>query len=347
MVEINQGLSALSVQSNSLNGQFVLGIESSCDDAGASVLKVPEGDVLSNIISSQVKTHSPYGGVVPELASRQHFKNIPAVVDMALEQAGIKFNDVALICATSSPGLVGSLLVGLSYAKALAFSKKLPFLGVHHIEAHMMAVHLENKVNYPYVALVVSGGHTHLFLVRDFGKYELLGGTVDDAAGEAFDKVAKFFSLGFPGGPFVDKLSQKGNPKTYLFPRSFMEENNFKFSFSGLKTAVIQHAKKYPESKLEDILASFQEAIVDVLVAKTKRAALKYECQNVVMCGGVACNSRLREAMKEICQQFNLKFYAPTPILCTDNAAMVAYTGWQSWMHGRTSSDTLRSECDN
>ena len=195
------GSMASSAQSN--KSQFVLGIESSCDDAGASVLRIPDGDVFSNIISSQVKTHAPYGGVVPELASRQHFKNIPLVVDMALEKAGITLDDIAFICATSSPGLIGSLLVGLSYGKALAFSKKLPFLEVHHIEAHMMAVHLENRVNYPYIALVVSGGHTHLFLVRDFGNYELLGATVDDAAGGAFDKLAKIFYFGFSGGaPF-------------------------------------------------------------------------------------------------------------------------------------------------
>ena len=334
---------ASSAQSN--KSQFVLGIESSCDDASASVLRISDGEVFSNIISSQVKTHAPYGGVVPELASRQHFKNIPLVVDMALEKAGITLDNIAFICATSSPGLIGSLLVGLSYGKALAFSKKLPFLEVHHIEAHMMAVHLENRVNYPYIALVVSGGHTHLFLVRDFGDYDLLGGTMDDAAGEAFDKVAKFFNLGFPGGPLVDKLAQQGNPKSYSFPRPFLNEDNFKFSFSGLKTAVIQWAKKNPQVQLEDVLASFQEAIVDVLVEKTKRASLKYNCQNIVVCGGVACNSRLRVVMKEMCERFNLNFYIPTPLLCTDNAAMVAYTGLQSWMRGRVSSDILGTTC--
>ena len=333
------GSTVSSVRSN--KPYYVLGIESSCDDASASVLKAPEGKVLSNIISSQVKTHSPYGGVVPELASRQHFKNIPVVVDVALEKAQVELGDISLISVTSSPGLIGSLLVGLSYGKALACAKKIPFLGVHHIEAHMMAVHLENKLDGPYIALVVSGGHTHLFLVKDFGAYELVGRTCDDAAGEAFDKIAKFFNLGFPGGPLVDELSKKGNPKAFSFPRSFMEKEDLKFSFSGLKTAVIHFSKRNPDVKLEDILASFQEAIVDVLVEKTKRAALKYNSRNIVICGGVACNSRLREAMHEMCQQFHLNFYAPTPILCTDNAAMVAYTGWQSWMRGKASSASI------
>ncbi len=339
MVEINEGSTVSSVPLN--KSHYILGIESSCDDASASVLKIPEGVVLSNIISSQVKTHAPYGGVVPELASRQHFKNIPVVVDLALEEAHIRLEDLSLICATSQPGLIGSLLVGLSYGKALAFSRGLPFLGIHHIEAHMMAVHLESRVSYPYIALVVSGGHTHLFLVKDFGQYELVGKTMDDAAGEAFDKVAKFFNLGFPGGPLVDKLSKNGNPQAFLFPRPFIGEENFKFSFSGLKTAVIQHAKYNPHVNLEDVLASFQEAVVDVLVEKTTRAALKFKCQNIVMCGGVACNSRLREMMKEVSSQCNLNFYVPSPILCTDNAAMVAYTGWQSDVRGRTSSASI------
>lgn len=322
---------------------YILGIESSCDDAAAAIFSTREEKLLSHIVSSQEKIHIPYGGVVPELASRHHFKNIPWVVDRALEKAKLTFDDMNLIAVTHAPGLVGSLLVGLSYAKALSYSKKIPFIGIHHIEAHLMAIHLEKKVDYPYIGLVVSGGHTSLYYVKDFGFYELMGCTVDDAAGETFDKVAKFCGLPFPGGPIIDKLAQEGNPEAIDFPKSFIDADHFQFSFSGLKTSVIQYVKKNPQTSLKDVLASFQEAIVSVLVDKTIKLAKLKKCPRVVVCGGVACNSRLRSQMSEKLSTHDIRFFVPSPILCSDNAAMIAYTGWQYWMRGKQSSFDLNA----
>ncbi|MBI2608290.1 MAG: tRNA (adenosine(37)-N6)-threonylcarbamoyltransferase complex transferase subunit TsaD [Deltaproteobacteria bacterium] len=313
----------------------ILGIESSCDDAAASIYSSGQKKLLSNVVSSQIKVHNPFGGVVPELASREHFKNIPLVVDQALQEAGLDVDDIDLISVTHAPGLIGSLLVGLAYAKGLAFSKNIPFIGVHHIEAHMLAIHIEKKIPFPYVALVVSGGHTHLYVIHDVGEYELVGATCDDAAGEVFDKVGKIFNLGFPGGPVIDRLSKKGNPKAISFPRAFIKDEQFRFSFSGLKTAVSYYIQKNPHYNINDVLASFQEAVVDVLVHKALKLALKRNISNVVVCGGVACNSRLRERMDEVLSVHKINFSVPTPKLCADNAAMIAYTGWELWKKGR------------
>jgi len=319
----------------------VLAIETSCDDTGAAVV-LDGRKILSNIVSSQVSVHQKYGGVVPELASRRHIESIVPIVTEALETAKVKLKDISGIAVTQGPGLVGSLLVGLSFAKSLSFVTGLPFVGINHIEAHLSAIFLDkNPPKFPFIGLVVSGGHTSLFRVDGFGKYDRLGQTRDDAAGEAFDKVAKLLGLGYPGGPIIDDLSKSGNPKAIRFPRSFLGKNSLDFSFSGLKTAVVNYVKShpgptggYPEDLVRDIVSSFQEAVVDVLVKKTLQAAQQQGLGRIVLSGGVAANQHLRRKIKEEASREKVKVYIPSPSFCTDNAAMVGVVGYEYLKRG-------------
>jgi N6-L-threonylcarbamoyladenine synthase len=320
---------------------LVLAIETSCDDTGAAVV-LNGRKILSNVVSSQVSIHQKYGGVVPELASRRHIESIVPIVTEALEMGKVTLRDIDGISVTQGPGLVGSLLVGLSFAKSLSFVTRLPFVGVNHIEAHISAIFLEEKPpKFPFIGLVVSGGHTSLFRVDGFGKYKRLGQTRDDAAGEAFDKVAKLLSLGYPGGPVIDELSKSSNPKAIRFPRPTLGKNSLDFSFSGLKTAVVNYVKSYPEPAggyseelIRDIVSSFQEAVVDVLVKKTLQAAQNQGLRRIVLSGGVAANRRLRERIKEEASQQKVKVYIPSPSFCTDNAAMVGVVGYEYLKRG-------------
>ncbi len=308
----------------------ILGIESSCDETAAAVV-LDGRKILSNVIVSQVDDHALYGGVVPEIASRRHIEAIIPVVRLALKEAGLSLHEIDGIAVTKGPGLVGALLVGLSAAKAISFSSGIPLAGVNHIEGHLMAIHLEQTVPFPYVGLIVSGGHTSLYLVEGFGRYKLLGRTIDDAAGEALDKVAKVMGLPYPGGVAIDKCSKEGRADAVAFPRGLLDRDNLDFSFSGMKTSAAQYIKKQPAEKLpsmiNDIAASFLEAVVDVLVEKSLRAAKQCSVKNIVVSGGVACNSRLREKMAEACQVRGIKACYPSPILCTDNAAMIGALG--------------------
>ena len=319
----------------------VLAIETSCDDTGAAVV-LDGRKILSNVVSSQVAIHQKYGGVVPELASRRHIESIVPIVTEALEIAGVTLKEIDGIAVTQGPGLVGSLLVGLSFAKSISFATGLPFVGVNHIEAHLSAIFLEkDPPKFPFIGLVVSGGHTSLYRVDGFGKMERLGQTRDDAAGEAFDKVAKLLGLGYPGGPIIDELSKMGNPKTIRFPRPSLGKNSFDFSFSGLKTAVVNFVKAHPELKggypeniIHDIVSSFQEAVVEVLVKKTLQAAQHQGLRRVVLSGGVASNHLLREIMMEEASKQKVRVYIPSPSFCTDNAAMVGVVGYEYLKRG-------------
>lgn len=319
----------------------VLAIETSCDDTGAAVI-LNGNKILSNVVSSQVPIHQKYGGVVPELASRRHIESIVPIVAEALETAKVTLKEIDGIAVTQGPGLVGSLLVGLSFAKSLSFATGLPFVGVNHIEGHLSAIFLEEKPpKFPFIGLVVSGGHTSLFRVEGFGKYKRLGQTRDDAAGEAFDKVAKLLNLGYPGGPIIDELSKRGNPKAIWFPRPSLGKNSFDFSFSGLKTAVVNYVKShpeppgsYPEDFIRDIVSSFQEAVIEVLVSKTLQAAQRMKLKRVVLAGGVAANHRLRQRIKEEASPQRMDVYIPSPSFCTDNAAMVGVIGYEHLKRG-------------
>jgi N6-L-threonylcarbamoyladenine synthase len=319
----------------------VLAIETSCDDTGAAVL-LDGRKILSNVVSSQVSIHQKYGGVVPELASRRHIESIVPIVTEALETARLTLGEIEGIAVTQGPGLVGSLLVGLSFAKSLSFATGLPLVGVNHVEAHLSAIFLEEKPpRFPFVGLVVSGGHTSLFRVDGFGKFRRLGQTRDDAAGEAFDKVAKLLGLGYPGGPIIDELSKKGNPKAIRFPRPFIGKNSFDFSFSGIKTAVVNYVKTHPETPqgyseelIRNIVSSFQEAVVEVLVKKTLQAAQHEKLKKVVLSGGVAANRLLRERMVEEASDQKVRVYIPSPSFCTDNAAMVGVAGYEYLKRG-------------
>jgi len=319
----------------------VLAIETSCDDTGAAVI-LDGRKILSNIISSQVPIHQKYGGVVPELASRRHIESIVPIVTEALETAKTSLKEINGIAVTQGPGLVGSLLVGLSFAKSLSFAAGIPFVGVNHIEGHLSAIFLEkNPPKFPFIGLVVSGGHTSLYHVDGFGKYKRLGQTKDDAAGEAYDKVAKLLGLGYPGGPIIDELSKTGNPKAVRFPRPSIGKNSFDFSFSGLKTAVVNYVKAhpeppggYPQDLVRDIVSSFQEAVVEVLVKKTFQAAHHQKLRKIVLAGGVAANRRLREKMNEEASQEKVEVYIPSPSFCTDNAAMIGVVGYEFLKRG-------------
>jgi N6-L-threonylcarbamoyladenine synthase len=305
----------------------ILGIETSCDETAASVVAGGR-DVLSSVVSSQIDLHARFGGVVPEIASRAHVDLIVPVVAEAMLHAGVEGPDVAAVACTVGPGLIGSLLVGVSHAKALALVWGVPFVGVNHLEGHLYASFLEEpELELPAVVLLVSGGHTLLILMEAPGRYRLLGGTIDDAAGEAFDKVARFLGLGYPGGPAIDKLSTQGDPTAVAFPRG-LKGDGFDFSFSGLKTSVITYVRKHPELDVADVAASFQEAVVDVLVTKARAAAKATGAKAIGLAGGVAANSSLRERTLDACIADGLHAYLPSRAMCTDNAAMIAAAGW-------------------
>jgi N6-L-threonylcarbamoyladenine synthase len=321
----------------------VLAIESSCDETAAAIVVGGE-KALSNIVFSQIQIHRKYGGVVPELASRKHIEAIIPVIREALRKAGITLDRVEGIAVTYGPGLIGSLLIGLSVAKAIAYARNLAFVGVNHIEGHLSAILLENpRLQFPFIGLVVSGGHTCLYRVEDLGRYEWLGGTRDDAAGEAFDKVAKLLNLGYPGGPVIDRVARNGDPQAISFPRAFISKDSFDFSFSGIKTSVLHYVRKHPRARVEDIAASFQEAAVDVLISKAVQAALTLDLRRIVLSGGVACNSRLRMRLKEIAEKEGLETNIPSPVLCTDNAAMIGVIGHYYLTRGKTSPLTLNA----
>ena len=317
---------------------YILAIESSCDETAAAVVKNGR-EVLSNVISSQIALHTLYGGVVPEIASRKHMEKINQVVEEALLQANKELDELDAIAVTYGPGLVGALLVGVAHAKALSYATKLPLIGVHHIEGHVSANYIENKdLEPPFLCLIVSGGHTHLVLVKEYGKYEIIGRTHDDAAGEAYDKVARAIGLGYPGGPKIDKLAKEGNKYAIAFPRAQIEGHPLDFSFSGVKSAVLNHlnscAMKNEDVNKADIAASFQEAIIEVLVAKTIAAAKEYHMKKIAIAGGVASNSALREAMQEACIKNGMSFYSPSAIYCTDNAAMIGAAAYYEFLNG-------------
>lgn len=318
---------------------LTLGIETSCDETAAAVLR--DEQVLSNIVSSQIAVHKKYGGVVPELASREHLKNLMPVIREALAAADCQLPAIDLIAVTCAPGLIGALLVGVSAAKAMAYARNIPFIGVHHGEAHILAAHIEYPgLHYPYIALLVSGGHTALYQVQDLGHYRLLGQTRDDAAGEAYDKVAKLLDLEYPGGPVLDRLAREGNPEAIKFPRA--QREGFDFSFSGLKTAVRNHIALFkskdkgfePALNISSVAAGFQAAVVDMLVEKTLKAAKESAASQIVVAGGVAANSALRSRMLEETRKQGINLYLPDMGLCIDNAAMVALAGYLHYKQG-------------
>ncbi len=326
---------------------LILGIESSCDETAAAV--VEEGTrVLSNVIASQIALHQRFGGVVPEIASRAHLEKITEVVDEALRQAGIKPADIDGIAVTQGPGLVGSLLVGINYAKAFAYALDKPIVGVNHIEGHIYSVAFEYpRPEYPALALIVSGGHTNLFLIPEPEKYKLLGRTRDDAAGEAFDKVSKLVGLGYPGGPVIDRLARRGNPRAIIFPLAIINDEKHKldFSFSGLKTAVLRYVREHgiepvkdssdPPPPILDLCASFQNAVVRALLRSLRKAAEEHQPKTIILAGGVACNSELRASVKQLASELNIPAYIPSPIYTTDNAAMIAAAGYPKLLGGK------------
>lgn len=332
----------------------ILGIDTSCDDTSASV--VVDGErILSNVVSSQSDIHKKYGGIVPELASRRHIEMIWPVVDEALSNAGITIDDVDAIAVCYGPGLIGSLLVGCGFAKSIAYAKKIPIVAVNHLEGHIFSVFLENKLSFPFLSLIVSGGHTSLYIVNGFGQYVELGRTRDDAAGEAYDKVAKLLGLGYPGGPVIDKLAREGDPKAFDFPRAYVPES-FDFSFSGLKTSVkieVERIRSWEDKKktdeenfstsqplnflasyVYDIAASFQAAVVDVLVRKVEWAIVRKGIKKIALSGGVSANSELRRRMKEMAEKREVELFLPSISFCTDNAAMIAAAGYHHFKAG-------------
>ena len=317
----------------------ILAIESSCDETAAAVV-VNGREVRSNVISSQIALHTLYGGVVPEIASRKHIEKINQVITQALEDADTTLEEIDAIGVTYGPGLVGALLVGVAEAKAIAYAAKKPLVGVHHIEGHICANYIENKeLEPPFLCLVASGGHTHLVKVADYGKYEIIGRTRDDAAGEAFDKVARAIGLGYPGGPKIEKKAKEGNDKAIVFPKAKVAENPYDFSFSGLKSAVLNYINgckmKRQEINEADIAASFQKAVIDVLVEHAVHAAKEYRIDKFAIAGGVASNQTLREAMEKACKERGIQFYHPSPISCTDNAAMIGSAAYYEYLQGR------------
>lgn len=317
---------------------LILAIESSCDETAAAVVKNGR-EVLSNVINTQIDIHTLYGGVVPEIASRKHIENINPVIEKALQDAHVALQDITAIGVTYGPGLVGALLVGVAEAKAIAFATGKPLVGVHHIEGHISANYIENAdLEPPFAALVVSGGHTHLVMVNDYGKYEIIGKTRDDAAGEAFDKVARAVGLGYPGGPKIDKLAKEGNPHAIEFPRAHVDDSPYDFSFSGIKSAVLNYINSCEMKNVEinkaDLVASFQNAVVEALVSRAIMLTKERKVKKLAIAGGVASNSALRAAMREECKKNNIQFYSPSPKLCTDNAAMIGAAAYYDYING-------------
>lgn len=317
---------------------LILAIESSCDETAAAVVRNGR-EVLSNVISSQIDLHTLYGGVVPEIASRKHIERINQVIEEALSTAGVSLAQTDAVAVTYGPGLVGALLVGVAEAKAIAYAAGKPLVGVHHIEGHIAANFIEHpELEPPFLSLVVSGGHTHLVRVEDYGVFTILGRTRDDAAGEAFDKVARAIGLGYPGGPKIDRVAREGDPEAIAFPRTHIEDAPYDFSFSGLKSAVLNYINgcqtKGQEYRQADIAASFQKAVTDVLVGNAMRAVEEYHADRFAIAGGVAANSALRQAMKEACEERGVKLYYPSPVYCTDNAAMIGVAGYYEYRKG-------------
>lgn len=317
---------------------LVLAVESSCDETAAAVVKNGR-EVLSNIISSQIALHTLYGGVVPEIASRKHIEKISQVIEEALLEASVTLDDIDVIGVTYGPGLVGALLVGVAEAKAIAYAANKPLVGVHHIEGHIAANFIEHReLEPPFFSLVVSGGHTHLVRVKDYGKFDIIGRTRDDAAGEAFDKVARAIGLGYPGGPKIDQAAKKGNPDAIAFPRAHMADSPYDFSFSGVKSAVLNYLNgcrmKGEEYCQADVAASFQRAVTDVLVENAMGAAEEFHVDKFALAGGVASNSALRAAMKTACEKRGIKLYYPSPVYCTDNAAMIGAAAYYEYRDG-------------
>lgn len=318
--------------------KLILGIESSCDETAAAVVR-DGNEILSNVINTQIDFHKKYGGVVPEIASRKHIENIDAVVAEALAAADVSFGDIDAIAVTYGPGLVGALLVGVSFAKGLAYALKKPLVPVHHIRGHIMANFLAHKgLKPPFVSLVASGGHSHIVWVRDYTDFEILGRTRDDAAGEAFDKIARVLGLGYPGGPLIDKLAKEGHKNAFDFPRVRMDKTSLDFSFSGVKTAVINCLHKMEQQGTAydkaDVAASFQDAVTDVLCEHTIEAAEQKQSKIITIAGGVASNSQLREKMKDMAGRKGIDVLYPPPVLCTDNAAMIACAGFYGFENG-------------
>lgn len=314
---------------------LVLGIETSCDETSAAV--VNDSELLSNITTTQA-IHQEYGGVVPEFASRAHMKQLSPIIHVALEKARIKMQQLDAIAVTHGPGLAGALLVGLCTAKGMAFSLGIPFIGVNHLEGHILANAVQDKLPFPYISLVASGGHTLLIYVEEPFQYHICGQTIDDAAGEAFDKVSKILNLGYPGGPRIEKAALNGNPDRFQFPRALLDSESLDFSFSGLKTAVLYHMHKHPNSITADVAAAFQKAVVDVLLEKTLRAKDRFKCNNIVLAGGVIRNSALRDAFKQASRKNQFNLILPEPEYCTDNAAMIARAGHMRLSSGFASS---------
>lgn len=327
---------------------IILGIDTSCDDSCAAIVEDGEKS-LSNVVNTQIIVHHRYGGVVPELASREHIRNIVWVVRESLRKAHLNSSDIDAIAVTVGPGLVGALLVGIYFAKAFSYAKNIPIIGINHLEGHILSIFLEKRYPpFPSVALTVSGGHTNLYHVRGFGDYTVLGQTLDDAAGEAFDKIAKLLELGYPGGPAIEELAAKGQPDAVNFPRAYLSKDSLDFSFSGLKTAVALYVRKWrnrkrcdDKIKIADIAASFQAAVVDILIDKLIAAALQVGVNSVVLAGGVARNNYLRRKLQEMMNKKGIDLYTPSPELCTDNGAMIAVVGYHRIIKGRKDDLTL------